>query len=355
MDMFRNTKRTPKVSIIVPCYGVEKYLDRCLNSLVSQTLQDIEIILVDDKSPDNVPIMCDEWARKDNRIKVIHKEVNEGLGYARNTGLKYVEGEYVAFVDSDDYVDTDMYRKLYEQAKNSCLDTCYCSFCYDKQDGHIIKRTEVTQYEEHRGRKAVDNFLLTMIGPLPSYPHEVKYLMCVWKAIYSVSLIKRYNIYFDNERVMASEDILFHLKYLHLADSIGFIPDNLYHYCENINSISHSYSEKKWLLICSSVIEVKKRLNEGIPEKKWLPHMQRYLFLSLRGVLSHDINNTDCSFFQKLSNLKYRCANDAYKDLFRNYPYWKLGFAKALLYLSMKYRVTILIYAILYFKQRLKK
>ena len=115
MDMFRNTKRTPKVSIIVPCYGVEKYLDRCLNSLVSQTLQDIEIILVDDKSPDNVPIMCDEWARKDNRIKVIHKEVNEGLGYARNTGLKYVEGEYVAFVDSDDYVDTDMYRKLYEQ------------------------------------------------------------------------------------------------------------------------------------------------------------------------------------------------------------------------------------------------
>ena len=111
MDMFRNTKRTPKVSIIVPCYGVEKYLDRCLNSLVSQTLQDIEIILVDDKSPDNVPIMCDEWARKDNRIKVIHKEVNEGLGYARNTGLKYVEGEYLIWPNPDDWLSNDSIEK----------------------------------------------------------------------------------------------------------------------------------------------------------------------------------------------------------------------------------------------------
>ena len=129
MDMFRNTKRTPKVSIIVPCYKVEKYLDRCLNSLVAQTLQDIEIILVDDKSPDNVPIMCDEYARKNNEgwpnIKVIHKKNNEGLGFARNTGLSVAEGEYVAFMDSDDFVDVHMFKNLYNYAKEHNIDSCY--------------------------------------------------------------------------------------------------------------------------------------------------------------------------------------------------------------------------------------
>ena len=93
----------PKVSIIVPVYNVEKYLDRCMESLLNQTLKDIEIILVDDGSPDNCPQICDEYAKKDSRVKVVHK-VNAGLGYARNSGLDVASGEYVAFVDSDDYV-----------------------------------------------------------------------------------------------------------------------------------------------------------------------------------------------------------------------------------------------------------
>ena len=102
---------TPKVSIIVPCWNVEKYLDRCIDSLVSQTLREIEIILVDDDSPDSVPEMCERWAEKDSRIKVIHKS-NAGAGYARNSGLEVATGEYVAFVDSDDYIEPTMYEKL---------------------------------------------------------------------------------------------------------------------------------------------------------------------------------------------------------------------------------------------------
>ena len=98
-----------KVSIIVPCWGVEKYLDRCVESLVNQTLQDIEIILVDDESPDRVPEMCDDWAKKDRRIKVIHKK-NGGLGLACNSGIEVATGEYLAFCDSDDWVDAKMYE-----------------------------------------------------------------------------------------------------------------------------------------------------------------------------------------------------------------------------------------------------
>ena len=102
-----------------------------MNSLVEQTLEDIEIILVDDVSPDRVPEMCDKWASKDHRIKVIHKKTNEGLGYARNSGLDIATGEYVAFIDSDDYVDNKMYEMLYNEAKTKRLDACWCNYRYD--------------------------------------------------------------------------------------------------------------------------------------------------------------------------------------------------------------------------------
>ena len=102
----------PKVSIVVPVYGAEKYLDRCVNSLVGQSLHEIEIVLVDDESPDRCPFMCDEWAKKDTRIHVIHQR-NTGAGLARNAALPIIKGEYVTFVDSDDYVASEAYEICY--------------------------------------------------------------------------------------------------------------------------------------------------------------------------------------------------------------------------------------------------
>lgn len=125
-----------KVSIIVPIYNVEKYLDRCMESLLNQTLKDIEIIMVDDGSPDNCPKMCDEYAKKDSRVKVIHKR-NAGLGEARNSGLKIISGKFVAFVDSDDFVELDMYEKLYTAAENMKSDTVYCGFSKYLSNGKL--------------------------------------------------------------------------------------------------------------------------------------------------------------------------------------------------------------------------
>ena len=108
------------VSVIIPVYNVEKYLDRCVQSIVSQTHKDLEIILVDDGSPDNCPAICDKWAKKDSRIKVIHKE-NGGLSDARNIGVEHASGEWVYFIDSDDYLSPDAIEKLYRVAlENGC-------------------------------------------------------------------------------------------------------------------------------------------------------------------------------------------------------------------------------------------
>lgn len=122
--------KQPKVSIIVPVYNVEKYLDRCMQSLLGQTLKELEIILVDDGSPDNSPALCDNYeSASDNLhwpiIKVIHK-INEGLGFARNSGLEIATGEYIAFLDSDDFVDVNMYEQLYLKAKAKDIDVVYC-------------------------------------------------------------------------------------------------------------------------------------------------------------------------------------------------------------------------------------
>lgn len=127
----------PLISIIVPVYDVEKYLDRCLQSIVAQTYKNIEIILVDDGSPDNCPAMCDEWAEKDSRIRVIHKE-NGGLAHARNTGIENASGSYFLFVDSDDYMDSDMVEFLYSLICKYDADIARCGFYYNYENGEEI-------------------------------------------------------------------------------------------------------------------------------------------------------------------------------------------------------------------------
>ena len=117
----------PLISVIVPIYNVEKYLDKCIESIVNQTYKNLEIILVDDGSPDNCPAMCDAWAEKDSRIKVVHKE-NGGAGSARNAGLDVSSGEYIGFVDGDDYIDSDFYETLINKSRNGYYDIVTCGF-----------------------------------------------------------------------------------------------------------------------------------------------------------------------------------------------------------------------------------
>ena len=234
----------PKISVIVPVYNVEKYLDRCIQSILNQTLKELEIILVDDGSPDNCPALCDEYAQKDARIKVIHKK-NEGLGFARNAGLNLASGKFVSFLDSDDWVAPAMYEALYRVAEKMKCDTVYCSLQYYYSKDKIIPFEEVGQEVFFRGRKSVDSFLLDMLAPLPSYRSDVKYMVSVCKAIYLRKIIEDNQLRFVSEKVVASEDMFFHVRYLKLAENVGFIPEYFYNYFQNECSITHTYTEDK--------------------------------------------------------------------------------------------------------------
>ena len=134
-----------KVSIIVPVYGVEKYLNACIESIVKQTHQNLEIILIDDGSPDNCPEMCDEWVQKDDRIKVIHKE-NGGQGTARNAALDIMTGDYVLFVDSDDRILPTMVEKLLAATNNGKIDLVLCGYTVD----NILRTVDTNWYAQSR-------------------------------------------------------------------------------------------------------------------------------------------------------------------------------------------------------------
>lgn len=146
------------ISIIIPVYKVEKYLEKCIQSVINQTYENLQIILVDDGSPDNCGKICDEYAKKDHRIEVIHKS-NGGLSDARNKGLEIAKGEYIGFVDSDDYIESDMYEVLYNLLKQYNVDVSICNF-YTVSQGKIAIKNADNGIKEYNRIEILKEILL---------------------------------------------------------------------------------------------------------------------------------------------------------------------------------------------------
>ena len=166
------------ISVIVPVYKVEEWLDQCVESIVNQSYKNLEIILVDDGSPDNCPQMCDEWAKNDERIKVIHKE-NGGLSTARNAGLDICSGEYISFIDSDDYIHKDMYINMLEDLKRTDSDIVKCGRYIDS-DGKISENRVLDSEKEYNHDEILDCF----------FYHKDDFCSGVWDKLYKAELFK---------------------------------------------------------------------------------------------------------------------------------------------------------------------
>lgn len=224
----------PLVSVIIPVYNVEKYLDRCIESIVRQTYRNLEIILVDDGSSDNSPQMCDLWALKDNRIKVIHKE-NSGAGFARNTGLDAAGGKYVLFADSDDYIDLNTVEKCILLARK------------DKSEIVMYGRTDVTPYGKCVPKPILtDKFLFKneeiYDDILPGlFINEKGFGVGVCGKMIDLSVIRNNGIRFYSEREVLSEDSLFNIDLFKHIKSVSVLPENYYYYFQNSTSFSRTF------------------------------------------------------------------------------------------------------------------
>ena len=231
---------TVKISVIVPVYGVERYLERCIESLLGQTLTQIEIILVDDGSPDACPQICDRYAREHANVTVIHKQ-NEGLGMARNSGLLHAHGDYVAFVDSDDYLARTGLESLYDIARTSGADTVLGAYARVDHDDSSHRGQNPLKGKVFTGSPEIlDTVLKGMLGSPADYPDDIYQMMSVWLGIYSRKVILDNGIQFCSERQFISEDLIFDLDYYPHARRVA-ISDCDYYYCENGSSLTMTY------------------------------------------------------------------------------------------------------------------
>ena len=232
----------PKVSIVVPVYKVEKYLVRCVKSLSNQTLKDIEIILVDDGSPDNCGHMCDEFEKTDSRIKVVHKK-NGGLSSARNAGLEVATGETVGFVDSDDDVELTMYEELYETLINNQVDFVMSDYLrIENEHVSYIKTTNLREGYFSKDDIKKEIYPQLIMGRNLDYGP----LLSVWHCLYKREFLINNNLMFAND-VKWSEDNLFSSIVGYCANSFYYLKNKpLYHYYNNPGTITTSYKQGSW-------------------------------------------------------------------------------------------------------------
>ncbi|MDY3000932.1 MAG: glycosyltransferase [Romboutsia timonensis] len=243
----------PILSIIVPVYNVEKYLRRCLDSLINQHLKEIEIILIDDGSTDRSGIICDEYRKKDNRIFVIHKE-NGGLSDARNMGLDIAKGMYIAFVDSDDFISVNMFDTLVNEACKNDVEICACGH-YKVYDNTIIKEdNNVTNIKIFNNIEALENYL-------GGYGKDREILTVVWDKIYKKELFD--DIRFPIGKIY--EDGYVTYKLLYKAKKIAYVNSRLYYYYQREGSLIRSDLSLKTLKSYDDCREIFIFINEKAP------------------------------------------------------------------------------------------
>ena len=246
-----------KVSIIVPVYGVEKYIDKCLDSLVNQTLKDIEIIVVNDGSLDNSQKIVDKYVKKYPKMVKSYIKKNGGQGSARNFGIKHSIGEYIGYVDSDDYVELDMYEKLYKKAKSKKYEIVVCGNYNVKEDySSKIEDVFVSSYQT--------NLENSMFGKI-----------AVWNKIYKRELIVDNNLLFAEN--MWYEDLAFTIKAILNAKMIGFIDEPLYNYLIREGSTMNNSKVKRNLEILMAFDDILYYVREN----RYKQHIDKIEFLAI--------------------------------------------------------------------------
>ena len=255
-------QKNPLISVVIPVYNMNKYLDRCMKSVCNQTYHNLEIILVDDGSTDGSGILCDEWAERDARIKVIHKK-NGGLSSARNAGLDNARGEYIGYVDSDDWIDVEMYLHLFTILQNYQVDVVFCDFYRFKKNVPVknVKETVILRED-----KEIDDFFYRVKGGKSSYG--------VWCGLYKKEKID--GIRFAEGKI--SEDVLYRYEVYQVIRRIAFSSLPLYYYFINSQGITGSPLCKRDLSLLEIWDEIVRREKENVNNYNALLNRKRAVF-----------------------------------------------------------------------------
>lgn len=346
----------PEVSIIVPLYKTENYMKKCVDSILRQSLQNIEVILVNDGSPDKCGEIADEYAKIDNRVKVIHSE-NMGPSHARNLGIKQASGVFIGFVDSDDWIEEDMYKNLYTAANNNNCDAVICSITIDDSRSYestvinnplsegIHNRDNITQY-----------IILPMIGPkeqrIFSTPTHMLGSAC--RNIFSRKLIVENNILFP-EDISYAEDLLFCFNCYMKCSSLYVLNQPYYHYLydNSASSLTRGYRENLFdtLLSVHDSLDYQIKLNKLL--KTYQSRLDARILDSAQKAIANIFkrDNKDL-FYKKMSDIYSIITNKKVRTAFKRLEIKQLRLKDRMVFSFIRYKLTILLY--LYFFTRIR-
>ena len=337
------------ITVVIPVYNVEQYLDRCLKSITRQTYINLEILLVDDGSTDSCPVRCDQWAKKDSRIKVIHKQ-NAGLGMARNTGIENATGNYIYFCDSDDYIHPKTIEQCYQTAKSEQADLVLFGFQMIDKYGNIKQACRTAQKEVYRDNAIHESFIPDMIGPDPITGKCIGLWMSIAMCFYSMELIRTANWKCASEREIISEDMFSLLCLYPFVKCAVVLPDAFYNYCENPMSLSRIYRSDRFGLIKKFYTECLKaceryHYSEKIQNRIAVPFVNYTIAAMKQLVICHK------PFSEKFCLLKEIVNDEMFHSVLLKNRHTKVNLQKKILFFFINKKQYFISYLLLKIKQ----
>ena len=323
----------PKISIVVPVYNAEKYLHRCMDSILNQVFQDFELILINDGSKDRSGEICNDYASKDNRIKVLHK-VNARVSAARNDGIKMATGKYLGFVDADDWIEPNMYQELFTSAEQFNIDLAMCDF------RKISITKEVEQTQPIRGGYYSKNDLetelfscLIMFDNI-EFPPTITNTVCLFK----LEFLKSSKILYD-EDIHYCEDALFGPIAMYHAGNFFYLKEHYYYnYCTNPDSTTRTYNEHKW----DSYLRINERLIDYFGGENRFDFSRQikinmlYFTLNALAQIKHAGEDKE----ERTEMIKEIMENPKVREIFINFKLPNVSWKLKLVILTIKYRMA---------------
>ncbi len=272
------------ISIIIPVYNTSKYLKQCLNSVINQSYNNLQIILVNDQSTDNSLEICYDYSNKDERIEVITKE-NEGLGLTRNAGLRLAKGKYVTFLDSDDWFEINHIENLYKLIKKYNVDLVIGTNTRCTDDGKPLYVTNLPLSGLMGIKKIKEQLIPSMMSADKESKKDLGIPMSVCFNLYTTDIINTYNLKFPSERYCISEDFFFNIDFLNRSSKVFISNEKGYFYRFNPISITRGFDEKQINRTFNFYTEIKEKLNEKEYGKDMKYRIKRGTLAKVRSLL----------------------------------------------------------------------
>jgi glycosyltransferase involved in cell wall biosynthesis len=349
----------PKISIIVPVYNVDNYLEDCINSLINQTFQEIEIILINDGSTDLSGKICQGFADKDKRIKYFHRN-NQGVSSSRNFGIQIASGDFILFVDSDDWIDAETCEVSYNLALRNSADVVMFSYIREYPEKSIKKKINIKEglYEYEKLKNTIQRRMVGLQGSELKYPNNADSLSPVCMKLYCTNILKNSGVKFlDIELIGSAEDALFNLECFSFVKRFIFINKHFYHYRKGIKkTLTTCYRPwlyEKWTILHNQMDFVIYKNNLGPNFKEALNNR---ICMSIIGLGLNELNALNKkNTFQKMRFLREVLKTPEYVTAYKNLQYHYFPLHWRFFFLFAKLHFGIGLYLMLLAMKKLKK